>query len=151
MTPWQTQNTKPSGKLDLTTPWRLINRRVKPTSRNRGNYQTVGSNRSHGTVATTKPSGSNRPHGTVATTKPSGSNRPHGTVATTKPSGSNRPHGTVATTKPSGSNRPHGTVAIPVLYNISTESNLRYNMVHHLITSNTMSLLTCTFSNVTVS
>ena len=129
-------------------------------------YQTVGSNRPHGTVATTKPSGSNRPHGTVATTKPSGSNRPHGTVATNKPSGqtdftapwqlikpsgSNRPHGTAATNKPSGSNRPHGTVAIPVHYNINTESNLRYNMVHHLITSNTMSLLTCTFSNVTVS
>ena len=148
------------------TPWRLINRRVKPTSRNRGNYQTVGSNRPHGTVATTKPSGSNRPHGTVATSKPSGSNRlhrtvettkpsrsnrPHGTVATNKLSGSNRLHGTVATNKLSGSNRPHGTVAIPVHYNINTESNLWYNMVHHLITSNTMSLFTCTFSNVTVS
>ena len=33
----KTQNTKPSGQTNLTTTWQLINRRVKPTSRQRGN------------------------------------------------------------------------------------------------------------------
>ena len=59
----KTQNTKLSGQTDLTSPWkkpRIPNRQVKPTSRHRGKnseYQTVGSNRPHGNVATNKPSG----------------------------------------------------------------------------------------------
>ena len=62
----KTQNTKPSGQTDLTLPWqksKIPNRRAKPTSRYRGKnpeYQTVGSNRPHITVAkiqNTKPSG----------------------------------------------------------------------------------------------
>ena len=134
--------------------------RVKPTSRHRGKTQNTkpsGSNRPHGTVEktqNTQPSGSNRPHDTVVKTqniKPSGSNQPHGTVAKTRntqPSGSNRPHCTLVKTqniKPSESNRPHGTVANPIHYNIIIEPNLQYNLVHHLITSNSMFLLTCAF------
>ena len=135
MTPWQTQNTKPSGS---NRPHDTIVKNpeyptfgIKPTSRHRGKTQN------------TQPSGSNRPHGTVVKTqniKPSGSNRPHSTVVKTQ------------NTQPSGSNRPHGTVANPVHYNIIIEPNLRYNLVHHLITSNSMFLLTCAFfSNVAVS
>ena len=135
------------------------------------NTKPSGSNRPHVTVVktqNTKPSGSNRPHVTVVktqNTKPSGSNRPHGNVATNKPSGQtdtatwqlNKPSGKPDLTvveliydrwiKPTSPHRGNPNV----LYNIIIEPNIRYNMVHHLITSNSMSLLMCALPNVTVS
>ena len=112
----KTQNTKPSGQTDLTLPWqkpRIPNRRVKSTSRYSGKnpeYQTVGSNRPHVTVAktqNTKSSGQTDltlpwkkpriPNRRVEpTSRYRGKNPEYQTVR------SNRPHGNVATNKPSG-------------------------------------------------
>ena len=135
------------------------------------NTKPSGSNRPHVTVVktqNTKPSGSNRLHVTVVktqNTKPSGLNRPHGNVATNKPSGQTNLTATWQLNKPSG--KPDLTVVEliydrwikptsrhrgnPNVLQYITEPNIRYNMVHHLITSNSMSLLMCALPNVTVS
>ena len=120
-----------------------------------------------------KPSGSNRPHGTVVKTqniqtvgvKPTsrqrGKNPEYPTVRikpTSRQRGKNPEYPTVGvkpTSRQRGKNPEYPTFGIkptsrqrgknPVHYNIFTEPNLRYNLVHHLITSNSMFLLTCTF------
>ena len=98
---------------------------VKPTLRHRGKnpeYPTVG------IKPTSRHRGKNPEYQTVGI-KPTSWHR-----------GKNPEYPTVGI-KPTSRHRGKN----PIHYNIITEPNLLYNLVHHLITSNSMFLLTCAF------
>ena len=116
---------------------------IKPTSRHRGKnpeYPTVG------IKPTSLHRGKNPEYPTVGIKKTSrhrGKNPEYPTVgikSTSLHRGKNPEYPTVGI-KPTSRHRGKN----PMHSNIIIEPNLRYNLVHHLITSNSMFLLTCTF------